>query len=86
VLRQGSWWFGFAVVGKMTFISTLKAFDGLVSLLRLVLSSSFLLHKSIVSNTTLVVFHDSVHEQLILEVLTLIELLHTCCKMFIFTL
>jgi hypothetical protein len=46
-------------VGKVTFFSTLKAFDRLVSLLWLVLSSSFLLHKSIVSNTTLVVFHDS---------------------------
>jgi hypothetical protein len=68
VLWQGSWWFGFAVVGKMTFFTTLKAFDRLMSLLWLVLSCSFLLHKRIVSNTTLVVFHDSVHEQFILEV------------------
>jgi hypothetical protein len=70
----------------MTFFSTFKAFDRLMSLLWLVLSCSFLLHKRVISNTTLVVFHDSVHEQFILEVLALIELLHTCCKMFIFTL
>jgi hypothetical protein len=82
----GDYQFGFAVVGKMTFNSTLKAFDRLVSLLWLVLGSGFLLHKSIVSNTTLVVFHDSVHKQLILEVLAFVELLHNCCKMFIFTL
>jgi hypothetical protein len=86
VLWQRSWWFGFAVVGKMTFFSTLKAFDRLMSLLWLVLSCSFLLHKRIISNTTLVVFHESVHEQFILEVLALVELLHTFCKMFIFTL
>jgi hypothetical protein len=70
----------------MTFFSTLKAFDRLMSLLWLVLNCSFLLHKRIISNTTLIVFHDSVHEQFILEVLALVELLHTCCKMFIFTL
>src|SRR6187455_1349181 len=35
-------------------------------------------------NTTLVVFHYSVHEQLILKVLAFVELLHTCGKMFIF--
>jgi hypothetical protein len=75
VLWQGSWWFGFAVVGKMTFFSTLKAFDRFMSLLWLVLNFRFLLHKGIISNTTLVVFHDSVHEQFILEVLALVELL-----------
>jgi hypothetical protein len=57
-----------------------------MSLLWLVLICSFLLHKRIIFNTTLVVFHDNVHEQFILEVLTFVELLHTCCKMFIFTL
>jgi hypothetical protein len=57
-----------------------------MSLLWFILSSSFLLHKRIVSNTTLVVFHDTFHEQFILELLALVELLHTCCKMFIFTL
>jgi hypothetical protein len=57
-----------------------------MSLLYLVLSCSFLLHKLITSNTTLIIFHDSVYEQFILEVLALIELLHTCCKIFIFTL
>ena len=86
VLWQESWWFGFVVVGKMTFFSTLKAFDRLMSLLWLVLICSFLLHKRVISNTTLVVFHDSVHEQFILEVLAFVELLHTCGKMFIFTL
>jgi hypothetical protein len=60
--------------GKMTFFSTLKAFDRLMSLLWLVLICSFLLHKRIISNTTLVVFYDSVHEQFILEVLALVEL------------
>jgi hypothetical protein len=39
---------GFAVVGKMTFFSTLKAFDRLMSLLWLVLICGFLLHKRIV--------------------------------------
>jgi hypothetical protein len=70
----------------MTFFSTLKAFDRLMSLLWLVLICSFILHKRIISNTTLVVFHDSVREQFILEVLAFVELLHTCGKMFIFTL
>jgi hypothetical protein len=70
----------------MTFFSTLKAFDRLMSLFCLVLIRSFLLYKRIISNTTLVVFHDSVHEQFILKVLAFVELLHTCGKMFIFIL
>jgi hypothetical protein len=86
VLWQGNWWFGFAVVGKMSFSSTLKAFDRLMSLFCLVLICCFLLHKIIISNTTLVVFHDNVHEKLILKVLAFVELLHTCGKMFIFIL
>jgi hypothetical protein len=69
--------------GKMSFFSTLKAFDRLRSLFFLVLTCCFLLHKRIVSNTTLVIFHDSVHEQLIFKVLAFVELLHTCGKMFI---
>jgi hypothetical protein len=72
--------------GQNDLFSTLKAFDRLMSLFWLVLNCSFLLHKGIISNTTLVVFYDSVHEQFILEILALVELLHTCCKMLIFTL
>jgi hypothetical protein len=41
VLWRESWWFGFAVVGKMTFFSTLKAFDRLMSLFCLVFICSF---------------------------------------------
>jgi hypothetical protein len=33
------------------------------------LNCRFLSHKGIISNTTLIVFHDSVHEQFILEIL-----------------
>jgi hypothetical protein len=86
LLWQGSWWFGFTVVGKMSFFSTHKAFDRLRSLFCLLLICCFLLHKRIISNITLVVFHDNVHEQLILKVLSFVELLHTCSNMFIFIL
>jgi hypothetical protein len=73
-------------VGKVSLFSTLKEFDKLRSLFCLVLTCCFLLHKRVVSNTTLVIFHDSVHEQLILKVLSFVELSHTCGKMFIFIL
>jgi hypothetical protein len=56
------WWCGFAVVGKMSFLSTLIALDWLRSLFCLILTCCFLLHKRTVSNTTLIIFHNIVHE------------------------
>jgi hypothetical protein len=75
MLWQGSWWCGFAVVSKVSF-STHITLDGLRILLSLVLVYCFLLHNRIVSNTTLVIFHDYVHKELILEVLALVEFLN----------
>jgi hypothetical protein len=79
MLWQGSWWCGFAIVSKVSF-STLRALNGLRILLSLVLICCFLLHNRIVSNATLVIFHDCVHDDLILEVLALVEFLHASGK------
>jgi hypothetical protein len=82
VLWQSSWWCGFALVSKVSLFSTLIALDRLRILLILVLVCCFLLHKRIVSSTSLVIFHDCVHEKLILEVLTFVEFLHASDKVF----
>jgi hypothetical protein len=79
MLWQESWWCGFAVVSKVSF-STLLTLDGLRILLSLVLVYCFLLHNRIVSNTTLVIFHDYVHKELNLEVLALVEFLNASGK------
>jgi hypothetical protein len=46
----------------MSFFSPLISLDWLRSLFCLVLTCCFLLHKRILSNTTLIIFHDIVHE------------------------
>jgi hypothetical protein len=79
VLGQGSWWCGVAVVSKVSF-STLMTLDRLRILDRLLLIHCFLLHKRLISNTILVIFHNCAHEKLILEVLAFVEFLQAYGK------